>query len=125
MSTFRDILESDRDAILLNTDELAETISYTPAGGSAASVVAHVLRQEAGDDQFSDGRSLIERITVCVSSSSDNGIETVGPNDTVEVDSKTYTFEQLIETTKMGLHRIQFKRSSPIERAAGEVRNSR
>jgi len=38
MSTFQDNMKSDLDDVILNTDELAEEVTYTPYGGSDATV---------------------------------------------------------------------------------------
>ena len=44
--TLKDLIASDRDAVLLNSDEFAETVTYYPTGGSPRNVVAVV--QERG-----------------------------------------------------------------------------
>ncbi len=66
MSAFTDALKADADAIFLNTDEFAESITYTPAGGSPVTINALITKNQLARDGATP-RQLATEISVQLS----------------------------------------------------------
>ena len=58
--TFKDILAADL-AVFINSDEFGETVTYTPYGGTGASVSAVVIREEYTKDYIGSEIHLMKR----------------------------------------------------------------
>jgi hypothetical protein len=91
MSILTDSIELDLNAAFLNSDDWGETVTYTPSGGSAASVSA------VWDDHFEtidsakldhNGMQIVTHQPAIFVSTSD--ITGTGEGDTVIRDSVTY-----------------------------------
>lgn len=84
--TFKTQMSDDVINCLLNSDEMAEAISYTPKGGIAKSIKAIVDRRRiipAGEDS---GRTLINQVEIVIANDSTNGVSSVNKGgDTVSL----------------------------------------
>jgi hypothetical protein len=65
--SFQDLMASDMDDVFLNSSEFAEEITYTPNGGTAATVTAIVTRTRPGPAGGQEGRSQRASIEIVVS----------------------------------------------------------
>jgi len=74
---FKDQMAADAANIFLNTDEFAESISYTPYGGAAKTIKAIVTRNRISPDSQEQGRVLINQVEIQIANDVTNGIATV------------------------------------------------
>lgn len=110
MATFREELADVRDSVMLDTDLLAEEITYTPGAGDASTIPAVIERQEHTQEQTDQGEYLVREATLVISSASANGIETPVPeNDTVTFDSITWGIVDYEPIPLTGTHRLLVK----------------
>lgn len=75
--TFRSQMSTDFNNIILNSDEFAETVSYTPSGSSAVSRKAVIQRENLQPDQVAGGHALGRVAEVWMSKDATLGIATV------------------------------------------------
>lgn len=64
-------------AVFLNSDEFAESISYTPTGESAKSIKAVVVRENVNPDTQTQGRVMQRECELYIATDSTAGVETV------------------------------------------------
>jgi len=84
--TFKTQMKDDVINCLLNSDEMAEAILYTPKGGTAKSIKAIIDRRRiipAGEDS---GRTLINQVEIVIANDSTYGVSSVNKGgDTVSL----------------------------------------
>lgn len=89
--TLRTQMQADVSAVFLNTDEHAETVSYTPSGGSARNIPAVIEDEMSADIRFGeDGKGIPKSATLYVDID-----DTVGVDDPT-VDADTFTFRSTV-----------------------------
>src|SRR3989338_1491513 len=82
--TFKTQHSEDGKNLFLNTDEFAESITYTPNGGSPKAVKALVVRERLQADGPDQGRVLNRQAEVYVANDATEGVISVDKgNDTV------------------------------------------
>lgn len=82
--TFKTQLSEDGKNLFLNTDEFAESIIYTPNGGSPKVIKALVVRERLQADGPDQGRVLNRQAEIYVANDAVQGIASVDKgNDTV------------------------------------------
>lgn len=88
MTTLRDLATNDVDFLF---DEMAESITYTPAGGEGSTITAIVTARSKTLADGQAGRGTLEEITVRVKESD---VTTPGRGDKVTYDTKEYIVER-------------------------------
>ncbi len=84
--TFKTKLDDDVNNKFLNTDEFAETISYTPYGGAAKPIKAIVTRNRLNPDSQNQGHVLINQVEIQIANDATNGVASVNKGqDTVSL----------------------------------------
>jgi len=109
--SFAESLADDADAIL-NTNEFAETVIYTPQGGSPTSVTAVI---EYGEDETEDGidgdtRVRHARLHLAIADVADPA-----PNDTVTINSEDWHVEA-VESRDDAMAVLRITRAEAVER---------
>lgn len=122
----REMMQGHRSSpyVFANTGHWGESVDYTPFGGSEVTITGEIERLDAIDQEFEDGRHLVARLELTISNQVTVGIVAPGPKDTIDLDSQTWTFFQLVRTTASS-HTIEFRNIGPIEKSAGEYRINR
>ncbi len=75
--SFKEMMKTDVENVLLNTDEFAAEISYTPSGGTARTIkaVIEIKQPETIEEDF--GRALHHMAEIFVLNDATSGIDTV------------------------------------------------
>lgn len=85
--TLKTQMATDMKEVFLNSDEFAESITYTPYGGSAKTINAVILRERLLPNGVDAGRSVGRDAEILIANDSTEGVTSVtyrGPNlDTV------------------------------------------
>jgi len=77
MTNFKTKLDEDVSDCFLNTDEFAETITYTPSGGTGKSIKAVVKRERLNTSNEDTGRVLLNQAEIFVANDSIAGVSSV------------------------------------------------
>jgi len=91
--SFRTQIADDIKKVILNTDDAAETITYTPASGSAKSIKAIVLRGDVRDEPADDGTEKAQRADVHVSTDPSTGVSAPSVKDSVTFDGVAWAVD--------------------------------
>lgn len=75
--TFKDQLKDHALNVILNTNEFAESISYTPKGGAAKTIKAIVNRQRANPASEISNRGLVNQAEIIIFKDATNGVASV------------------------------------------------
>lgn len=75
--TFRTQLQDDAKNCFMNTDEFAETISYTPYGGSARSITAVIVRDPLQRSEQDGGRIAGREFEIFILNDATYGVSSV------------------------------------------------
>lgn len=81
--TFRSQTLTDFLNTILNTDEMAESISYTPNGSAAITIKAIINRSPLQSNAADNGMTLTDECEVFVANDATYGVTTVTKNDTL------------------------------------------
>lgn len=114
--TFRDLVLETKKAFHFNTDFYAETVSYTPHGGSARSINVHIVEQDDLDIENVDTETDTKQITVKCLKDGTLGIDKPNLGDTIvrlsssDLDSSAYYFSGEIDAESIDSWRLTFKR---------------
>ena len=112
--TLREQIQSDVAAVFLNTDEFAESVSYTPLGGAATPIDGIFSGDEHSAEDVSDGREKLRRGRLRISRSD---VANPGHGDTVSINSEDWFVAGVIEQDDyMAL--LDVERATTIERTA-------
>lgn len=129
MSNFQAMRESDRDNVLLSTDERAEEITYTPHGfgatpGTALTINAYVQREE----QFAlvnspngRGQQRIFEATILVGRGATTGVETLSDDDKFTIDGRDYK-PQSQPRGDRSVRMLKLAAAEDVEHSAGQAR---
>lgn len=88
--TLREQMESDVSSVFLNTDEHAETVTYTPKNGTARSVT--VIIDEDGSLTDLDGNRIGKNVAQVFAERSESGIPTPALGDTIALTRNGISF---------------------------------
>ena len=100
---FKDILAADM-AVFINSDEFGETVTYTPSGGTGASISAVVIREEYTKDYIGSELHLMKRARATISAAD---ISTPDPDgDEMTFDGATWTVESFNPVGQNTAYRI-------------------
>ena len=114
-------MSADVGTVFLSTDEHAETISYTPVGGSATSYPAIVFREEDVDAMpFSDGMIRKTAVRIMLGTSGSYGPATVTEGDSVTLDSEAYKVVGRPDRDGFGMQTLKLTRIEVREKHAVE-----
>lgn len=119
--TTMDKLRADARAVLLNTDEFAETVTYAPAGGAAKAIIALVKRGDQAVDLGATGRSIRLATSLTISTDGTGGIAAPALLDGVTVDGEEYLVVRVGGASPVGLCVLDVRRITDRERAPREV----
>ncbi len=92
MSSFKDQLAADLESVFYNDDDFAESISYTPHGGTAKTIKALITYGE-GDEAGQEWRvpdTYGVNATIQVMASGTYGLATVTNQDTLLIGERTW-----------------------------------
>ena len=82
--SFKDQMNNDAVNVFLNTAEFAETITYTPKGGTAKQITASVNRRRLDSTNQDAGRLLKDQLEISIANHPVYGVESVNKGgDTV------------------------------------------
>ncbi|MDD5566230.1 MAG: hypothetical protein PHG31_05015 [Candidatus Omnitrophica bacterium] len=86
MSNFKERLNNDAVLTFLHTSEFAETIVYTPKGGTAKQIPAIVDRKRLIPSGEDSGRTLVNQIEILIANDAENGVISINKGgDTVSL----------------------------------------
>lgn len=94
--------------VFLNTDEFADTVSYTPKGGVAKSIPAIIERQPISPDEEGRGRILGKEAVITIHNDATNGVASVDTN------GDAVTFPALPGGSNVDWHVISIEESSDV-----------
>lgn len=105
--TFKTQLAADLNNVFFNTDEFAESITYTPAGGTAKTITAICnVEDPASQTPAPPGDSMI-----ILARSSE--VTAPGRGDTYTIDTVTWYHEEIVSGgPKSGVYHIGLSRSA-------------
>lgn len=75
--TFKTKLDDDVKNKFLNTDEFAESVTYTPYGGVAKSIKAIVTRNRLNPDSQNQGHILTNQVEIQIANDSTYGVTAI------------------------------------------------
>lgn len=79
-------MAADAANAILNGDEFAETIAYTPKGGAAKSIKAIVERKRISPASEDTGRTLIDQVEIFIANDATYGVTSINKGgDTVSL----------------------------------------
>ena len=78
---FKDKLAVDARNVILNKDEFAETVIYTPKGGSPKSIEGIVSRSQADSNEQDQGRMLHRQCEIWIANDASEGVVSVDKGD--------------------------------------------
>jgi hypothetical protein len=82
--SFKDQMAKDMAVTVLNTNEFAEVITYTPYGGTAKQIAAQVERRRISPASEDSGRTLIGQVEIYIANNESRGVTAVNKGrDTV------------------------------------------
>lgn len=88
--TLKTQMADDAPAVFLNTDEFAETVTYTPSGGSGRSIKAIVELNVASIVTSQDGQTHADRATLYASRNASTGIPSPSHDDQFTISGNTW-----------------------------------
>lgn len=97
--TFKSNLAGDIDKIFLNTDEFADTITYTPDGGGSKQIKAIVDGLDIIQSDVATRENETDTIRITINSDPTLGIASPGYGDTAIVKSLTYKLNSVLDRT--------------------------
>jgi hypothetical protein len=113
MSTFQDNMDSDRD-VILNTDEFAQEITYTPSGGDDKTINAVVMFDQREAEYSERGRTYTRFGQIIISDDATDGVADPGYDDTVTINSEAWAVFRIRKEGNM--HTIDITRIEEVEK---------
>lgn len=114
--TLADQMQDAALEIFLQTDEHAETIAYTPAGGSVRNIPAIVDRGEDIDVRETDrGLMVTKTATLHLSDDATQGVPSPTTEDTLVIDGVTYRVTGRPEGPFAGIQVITARSATPVQ----------
>lgn len=83
-------MATDAGTVFLNPNEFADTVTYTPSGGSARSIAAIVDYNVIASGTFVDGQTQSDRATLYASRNASAGIPSPSLDDQFTIASATW-----------------------------------
>jgi hypothetical protein len=109
-----DRVRTDFVNLVLNTDDFAETVSYTPAGGSAGDITAAVIPEESRQEERAGFLVQVDEIHV----SAANTAWTPAHGSSVTWDSRTWDFARREHDRGGGFVGAYFQRLTLLQAGA-------
>lgn len=117
--SFLDTIRTLHKTVFLNTDHVAEQITYTPSGGSATTIPALVERGEAlHQSTYPDGQMVPAMLTVHVS---DEDVTNPTVNDTFTIDNQLWLVEGQPFNNGAGMITLQLSRRLVVEKGNSRI----
>ena len=107
--TFQDLINQDRDNVILNKNELAQDVIYTPDGGVNKTITAVLGDETELVQKGGRGRLSTRTMQIQISLDATAGIATPNTDDSVTINGETWAIESIKKSTNMaelGLVRI-------------------
>jgi len=119
--TLRQTIIDDVAAVLLDTDEFAQAVTYTPVGGAAAAITAVF---EEGEEQVQDERDgrLIMRVGVLGVALAD--VASPARDDVAAIAGDDWTVTRVL-SREYGWARLEVSRPELREKSTGRLRIKR
>ena len=109
--TFQDLLRQDRDNVILNKNELAQDVVYTPKGGTAKTITAIVSGDTEHIEQGNKARISARTATAIISNDATAGIASPGTDDIITIAGEVWDIigiEKNVVTHRLELTRKEF-----------------
>jgi len=90
-----ELVASDVSDVFLNANDFAETVTYTPTGGSARTILAVVILGQSGLKQDQTHFTSDSTISVYVSNDATTGIDNPQLKDTITWGGVLYSFSSI------------------------------
>lgn len=101
--SLKDLIASDVTSVFLNTEDFAESATYTPSGGTARSITVVVTDNKTAESQEMYERlSKKELVTFCKLDAT-TGIDDPHKNDSLEYDGAPWRFESVVSKDNSGI----------------------
>lgn len=109
---------ADVDAVFLNVDEFADTVTYTvAAAGTSKSIKAVLESLEYLDDRYQqDGRQIVKSYIAYIDSDETLGIEEPVRGDYITFNSVKYMLDKM-KLNEKGMHELTIVRNDAIEKS--------
>ena len=108
MANLKDVLATDRSKIFL-TEAISEEVVYTPNGGAARTIRAHVTMGKGEIVEDTRGEYLVRSATLRIAANETEGVEHPSKGDEVTLDEVRFVFEQIEEERRpIGMHVLKF-----------------
>lgn len=121
--TLADQMQNDVSGVFLDTEEHAETATYTPSGGVGASIIIVVSDEDSMDPQmYEDGKQRIAKL-VFYCAVADVPTVTVH-EDTVTARGNTYTVKAIPEKDQW-LQRLEAETAIPMRKSSQRYERNR
>jgi hypothetical protein len=122
--SLEDLIKSQVQHVFLNPNlNPTETVTYTPAGGSATSITAVVERNEGLSlNPYDDGHGSTKIITLYVDSTI---VTSPTVDDTFTIDGQVWRVAGSPEKDGFGMTKLVVKRFEQNEKSGGEYRKKR
>lgn len=119
--SFKDNVTADFQSVILNTDELAEQVTYHFAAGGSLSMAAIFRRDEVALDDSETGRRQDAFGVLTVSTDAALGVPNWDPSDYVTIDSERWEVVTALQIDLASVQ-LQLKRVSQLDRAGPDHR---
>ncbi len=113
MTTLRDMLASDIQETLLNTSDLAQTITYTPAGGAGVEISALLSVGRPGLGEMEDSEHGHQEMTVTIAIAD---VANPAEGDTLTIDTYAWSVVE-VEELSATLARLRVARQARTRQA--------
>lgn len=118
--TFKTQVLADIESIYFNTSEFAETVTYTPKGGSAKSIICIWLKEDA-EMLYEDGKSRIRTVECRIKRDATTGIASPANGDTITKASEDWPVIDILSKSDYS-SRLMLRRIEVIEKTASDYR---
>ena len=119
--TLKSQIAADVASVLLNTDEFAEDVTYTPSGEAAKSIKAVFDYEGFTPEDAEDGRVQRHDATLFISTDATLGIANPNAKDQVTISSEVWDIVRVMESGN-GAARLQLVRFVPEEKSSEKLR---
>ena len=123
--TFKTQMATDAAGVFLSTSEFAETVTYTPSGGSGRSISAVVDRTQYVSQVGADGATDERHAMLYASTDATSGVGTSpGLDDTITIGSDTWHVVAVVQQDD-AMAALDIVRLVPSERSRSDYRRNR
>lgn len=101
--TLKSQIAADVTGVFLNTDEFAESATYTPSGGSSRSITIVVVEQKTTEDETRNTRKSERQLTTFCKLHATTGIDSPRHNDYLTYNSEDWNFKHVVDRDEAGI----------------------